>query len=117
MKIVVDLPEWATENRQSIYIFSQGELVAKKEARSNSLRELEYGPLEVKTVRCNRCGKCCMNVNDNWVFGKDKNGDCTFLGWNKTDGFYCATAQIPWGCAKGHGKIGDECCIKFEAVE
>jgi hypothetical protein len=117
IKIILELPEWATENSQNIYVFSANELVAKKEAKIGEDRKIVYGPLEVKTVRCNRCGECCMDNDELFPFGAKPNGECSELKFSPVEKYSCGLkGMIPLGCAKGRG-TKQQCIVEFVAVE
>lgn len=118
MNIKLKLPKWATEHGQTIYVFAGRELLAYKEPKKQSkFKPLVYKSLMLKKTRCNKCGKCCMNVTDKWPLGVDENGDCTYLGY--VNGEYLCFfpgVAIPFTCCRGWGSP-EECVINFEAVE
>ena len=35
-----------------------------------------------KTARCNRCGECCRQMSQRWIFGLNESGDCIHLSNN-----------------------------------
>ncbi|MFQ5822253.1 MAG: hypothetical protein ACE5I5_19920 [Candidatus Heimdallarchaeota archaeon] len=57
--IRIEIPEWAKERH--IYVFAGSEPLAIK---------LHGRKLVVKKVRCNWCGKCCIEVGADWIFGE-----------------------------------------------
>ena len=67
MRIELDLPDWI-ENH-AIYIMSGISLVAFRN---------KDGKWNVKTSKCNRCGKCCMSLGDKHIF-PTINGQCIHL--------------------------------------
>ena len=115
MKISLNLPEWATENGQSIYIFAGGELVATKLAKIGKHRKIEYEKLKVKTIRCDRCGRCCLNTTVGHKYGRRPDGSCMRLKFDEGIGYTCK--DMPLSCAIGKGEPQENCCIKFEEIK
>lgn len=110
-----EIPEWAL--RRHIYIFAGREVIARK---------LVDGPLEIKTVRCNFCGECCHDVSSNWPFGRNEEGACAKLKYEKIihadgrveEGYFCRAGGpiVPFTCCKGRHEDPEVCCVRFEAV-
>ncbi len=91
MKIEIKLPEWADE--RAIYIMAGIELVAFKIPEKN---------WQIKTSRCNMCGKCCMNLRNTHPF-PIIDGKCIHL--KKEPG-----NNQKWRCGLGiHRPFG--CCV------
>jgi len=101
MKIEIEIPEWAGE--RTIMIFAGQEPIAYK----------HYGkPLKVKTVRCNRCGECCLTVPDDKLFcGTNGEGKCNDL---RADGLCGSGVWKPFCCCVPIEKPEDYCCIRYK---
>ena len=116
----IPVPDWVDLDVSHIWVFqSQGrELIARKLAGRG---------LEVKTVRCNLCGKCCFDVGHRWIFGSDEEGKCTQLKWEsvtfqdgtRIEGFFCKAPGdlVPFSCCKGRHEDPELCQIRFEEVK
>jgi hypothetical protein len=99
----IKLPDWVDERH--IYIFAGCEEVARK---------FKGKPWQVKTARCNWCGKCCMNVKDSWKWGKNKEtGHCVRLEPYGGDLWICR--DRPFECAHGNPDA-NYCCIEWRAI-
>ena len=72
MELVIPIPEWA--EGETIRVLGGINLIAIKEPGK---------PLEVKTKRCDRCGRCCQDLPDTWVF-ETVDGVCVHLTDNGT---------------------------------
>ncbi len=105
MKIELELPEWVTERH--IRILAGVELVAYKLVHEDKFK--------IKTSRCNFCGKCCMNVRVDHMFGRDpKTNDCRFLKKNG-DIYECGLGLgRPFSCCITIPKHIRGCTEKFE---
>lgn len=104
MRIELDLPDWVEERH--IRIFAGIEEVAKK---------MQGKPWQVKVVRCNYCGRCCMNVPDNWVCGKDpETGNCQYL--TKEGSKYVCGIGRPFFCCAGDPSPEEYCSIEWKEV-
>lgn len=104
MRIILELPDWA--NERHIRIFAGIEEIAKKLYRK---------PWQIKVSRCNMCGKCCMNVPDNWRQGKDhKTGWCKNLIYYANE--YRCNVDRPFFCCAGDHTGEDYCSIKWETL-
>lgn len=101
----IEIPDWVNPN-DTILVFAGQELIAIKEPKSN---------LKIKTVRCNKCGECCMDVPNNVTpFGSDDEGKCKAL--KKTeDGWICmAGLQRPFLCMPDPNNVDEStCCIRY----
>ena len=67
MKIEIELPDWVDERH--IRIFAGIELAASKRAHEDFWK--------IKDGRCQRCGKCCMNIKNHIL--PTINGTCIHL--------------------------------------
>lgn len=108
MKIIIELPDWVDERH--ISIFAGIEEVARK--RFNEL-------LLVKTSRCILCGKCCMDVDENFKMGRnEETGHCSQLEYSEGHGgFLCKLREHrPWQCSVVDGEV-PECSITWEEVK
>lgn len=108
MKITIDIPEWAQE--RIICILAGIELLAFKPARENKLY--------VKQIRCNECGKCCMNLERHPLPVVD--GQCVYLrrrpGTALT--YHCSLGGFrPYACCSRDPIYMDECCITHEVID
>lgn len=104
MRIELDLPDWVEERH--IRIFAGIEEVAKK---------LHGKPWQIKVARCDMCGKCCMDVPDNWRFGRDeKTGWCKNLVYYANE--YRCGIDRPFGCCAGDDSEEDYCSIEWQEV-
>ena len=108
MEIELELPDWATE--RNIRILAGVELVAVKLAHEKKFK--------IKTSRCNFCGKCCMDVRGDHLFGRDpETGNCRFLQKNG-DMYECSLGiGRPFSCCASIPSQIPECTEKFEEVE
>jgi len=98
MKIEIEIPEWAYG--KPVYVIAGKELLAYQEAivgHKDGHHVVSYGPLKLKTERCNGCGQCCKDC----VFVR--NNGCSF------------GEQIPLSCVVSDCSKGfDKCTEKFE---
>ena len=111
MKVKLKLPD-GYEHRH-IRIFAGIEEIA---------RQLKGEKWEIKTGRCSMCGKCCMNVNDNWRHGREANGWCSQLavreGYRQGNGEWAVMCKLdagrPFYCCNGDGlDVVPDCTIKW----
>jgi hypothetical protein len=105
MRVEIDLPDWVDERH--LRLFAGVELVAVKLVNESDFR--------VKDVRCNWCGKCCMNLGDRMNWPVDENGTCKHLR-RVAEGWECSIyINAPRGCH--HDPIRElktgECCITY----
>jgi hypothetical protein len=110
MKIEVEIPEMEEDEHRCIRVMFGIEERAKKYPGK---------PWEVKVVRCDLCGKCCMNVVDGWKWDKDpKTGWCSHLVWNEGwKGYLCDFGRArPFSCSTGDEANKDYCCIEWRTV-
>lgn len=104
MKIPIEIPDWAIDEKRTIYILAGMEEVAHKPHGKS---------WEVKTTRCNMCGKCCMNVPDNWSHGS-KEGKCKHLVYRANE-YICGLGENrPFQCCIGDDAGEDYCVITWE---
>ena len=103
MKISIEIPDWVIDEKRNIYILAGIEEVAHK----------HYGKSwEVKTTRCNMCGKCCMDVPDGWTHGKEGN-DCKHLTYVANEYRCGLLVNRPFGCCIGDNAEKDYCIITW----
>ena len=111
MQITLDLPEW-TNQKQTLRIFAGIELVAYK---------LPDEKWQVKTSRCNMCGKCCMNFKEGRHIFPLIDGRCIHLTKEagNNDRWLCKLGLLrPFGCSAGLGKdFSNDCVESFEEVK
>lgn len=109
MKIEVEIPDFPEDELRAIRIMFGIEERALK---------MPGEPWKIKVTQCNRCGKCCMVVADNWKFGKAEHGGCALLeyseGW---DGWICKWwAARPFSCCVGDEVGKEHCSIKWKEL-
>jgi len=111
MKITVDIPDWAKERR--IYLFLGREC----------WMIWERGTIYKKTMRCDQCGRCCMNLDESWDLGtKVEKGIrmCKFLEYQRDGTWICRNKLVPFNCIKAESLPGREftvdCIMKMEEV-
>jgi hypothetical protein len=103
MKVTLDLPEWAMEGDLRL-ISNHMELVAYKETGGDS-------PFMVKTVRCNNCGECCLDVGGSSLPHNDE-GKCDHLVYENGKYFCNAGGERKVSCPS---KIKEDYCVeRFE---
>ena len=93
MRVEVNLPDWVDE--RNVRIFAGIEEVAHRYAGKK---------WQVKKVRCNLCGKCCMDIPGPWIHGRDeKTGYCKHLKYNEGwKGWLCDMGRNrPFACSGG----------------
>jgi len=92
MKITLEIPDWTSE--RDIYIFAGIESVAYK--------KFDGDKFNVKTSRCDMCGKCCA---DPPLKFKKVDGMCEY--YNKYTG--CSLGILrPFGCSVGDPYINGD---------
>ena len=131
--ITITLPPWVDE-KTSIHIIAGSEVVAKVLSPIH--------PWTVKSVRCARCGMCCLYENYGLYCREpddDGNGRCRHVEIEEVvDGipkYMCAHPDQPWSCVKGSGEemvaeryidgkhplpeglVVGSCMIRFEELE
>ena len=101
----IELPDWTKGRR--ITVFAGIESVIKRE------NDIWYK----KTSRCIRCGKCCMDVPDGWIHGKDKDGDCQHLIYEANEYLCGLGIKRPYACCIGDGHdMNVDCSIVWEKI-
>lgn len=106
MKIILDLPEWADDQR--ITILAGMEMIAQKAPWETKWH--------VKDARCNNCGECCMMLNPTDIkYAVDEEGKCEHL-YREIDGrWLCgATYDKPYRCLMDpHPGNAPNCAITY----
>ena len=110
MRITLDLPDWAQERH--IFIMAGIELLAYK----------LYGEevIQVKKVRCNLCGACCMNLNKHCPLPINADGNCLYLAGELGGKRECTLGlERPYSCSIGMHRRGrtPNCCIEYATRE
>lgn len=107
MKLEIDIPEWAEE--RNIHIFAGIEHVAKRES----------GVWYIKDKRCNLCGRCCMDVPEDWPHGYDPvTGDCIHLEGSTPDEYICGLkADRNFSCCYSEGDPDEFCNITWSEIK
>ena len=103
MKIELELPEWTDERH--IFVVAGEEPVAYRMRTVDAEGVVTYR-WYYKTGRCNLCGKCCMNLRKDWIWGVDDQGTCLRLVEINPGQYYCDPNKggRPWDCLKGDGR-------------
>ena len=104
MKVTFELPEW-TDGRR-ITVLAGIESVIK---RMN-------GNWYIKVNRCIKCGKCCMDVPDNWAHGKGEDGHCQHLKYEANEYLCKLGINRPYKCCVGDGIDMADCSITWEKI-
>ena len=105
MKLEIDIPEWA--EGEVIRVLGGINLIAIKEPGK---------PLENKTKRCVRCGECCRQLPDNWLY-KTKDGVCEHLGDNGNGATQCNLGiNRPTLCSVDQTADAVFCVTEFKRV-
>jgi hypothetical protein len=105
MKIDLSIPNRA--RGKNIHIIAGHEEIARRLGRT--------GKWEVKTVPCNRCGKCCMNMIETWDYGVDpETGWCKGLKYEANE--YVCTIDTHLCMISDHAGR-EHCCVKWEEVK
>lgn len=111
MKIEVGVPPFYESDLRSIRVMAGIELIAQKYPGK---------PWMVKTVHCDFCGKCCMNLGENQSYPiTTTDGVCDHLEKEPGDNdkWRCALGlNRPFGCSVGETDA-DYCCIEWEQAE
>ena len=99
------LPKWTDE--RNVRVFAGIEAVAKR----------EKGIWYIKTVRCNMCGECCMNVPEKWPRGQDKDtGHCLHLKYEANEYLCDLGWNRPFACCAEGAEGEDFCSSKWELI-
>jgi len=99
--VKIDIPDWAEDAYVKVY--ANTELVAYKEPGKDQ-------PVYIKSVRCNKCGACCMDMWKAAPFGHDDEGNCVKLRKNGEEWECTAGSMLPLRCL-GEDPVSDENCI------
>lgn len=107
MRLVIDIPDWAEPCH--LYVMAGIEPIAMKLAGEDFIR--------VKTVRCCKCGECCINLTRHWE-QTDAEGTCSHLdtiGQEKECGM---GAYRPFPCSIGLQEKGryPSCTVEYKKV-
>ena len=110
--IDLDIPDHAKEKR--IYIFLGRECYGIQEPN---------GDLFIKKVRCNMCGKCCMDIGETWGLGTKKIDGivcCKYLNKGLKGEWTCGANGIaPFSCCRDNVEMlaHKDCVIEYEKME
>ena len=106
MKIELDIPDRA--RGRYITIFAGSEMIAFKHPSKDVWEIIEEG--------CIRCGMCCRDQDETWVFYDEKKG-CKYLESAGGNDFKCGLgAYRPFGCSCSTSEVEDYCAIKKRKV-
>lgn len=112
MRIVLEIPDEFAEC--AIRVFAGTEIVARKWSPRH--------PWEIKTRNCSYCGKCCMNVPENWMLpiaGKNpETGHCKHLVFDGSQHRCSLEGDRPFSCCYSDGIDGGqiECTIIWQDI-
>ena len=113
MKIELEVPDWAIEDR-TLYIMSGIELLAYKSPNTNWV---------MKDGRCSQCGICCTKLNkatNTFVSINAFNGKCLFLTQTEDGRQMCGFGiGRPFGCCIGRDskEVNEKCTESFMELE
>ena len=105
MRIELELPDWA--GRSNLWILSDIEPVAYK---------LKDSPWMVKVSKCQMCGKCCSDLDENFTL-KVIDKHCEFLEKEpgKNDLWRCSLGLFrPFQCCVTQRSNIPSCTVKYE---
>ena len=103
----IKIPEWAQDS--FIKVYANTELIAYKEPGKDQ-------PIYEKTVRCNMCGACCMDMWKSAPFGHDDEGNCLMLRRNGDVWECVAGSMVPRKCM-GDPVDEPDCVIEYRRQE
>ena len=106
MAKVPNLPGWVGEKTERIYIFVNAEIIMKRIG----------GVWFEKTVRCKKCGLCCMDKGKNSAFGTNEDGNCKYLSRQTNGEYLCVHPDKPYWCIFNDGDV-EGCSIRWEVIE
>ncbi len=115
MKITIDLPEWTDERH--VWVIAGQEPVYCRLRYVDKEGNVTYKEFK-KKIRCNLCGKCCMNLRPDWIWGVDDKGTCLRLTKGNPGKFYCDIRKggMPWDCLKGDNRSSEFCVLEYEEI-
>ncbi len=115
-KLTIEIPDWAEGKQIHVFI-----------AKESYMHVGDDGTVYRKTVRCDRCGKCCrMHPDGFWIYPKyeiDEITYCVHCEKRPNGTFDCMSPVAHLGCCtdnpsnrKHKGKGHTECCIEYEKL-
>jgi hypothetical protein len=107
MKIELDIPDWC--EKENLYLIHRNELIAFKVVGRD---------WEVKKIRCNKCGRCCMvHPKKGAYFPLKEDGSCIHLVKDGKFFICCLGMEKPLACVLGEpeGKEHEQfkCSIEY----
>lgn len=116
MEIKFKLPDWTDERH--LFVIAGQEPVLKRIRRVDKQGNVTYTWYK-KAVRCNLCGRCCMNLKSTHRWGVDENGTCLRLIEGNPGEFWCDPnkGSMPWDCLKGDNEGEEFCCLEWEIID
>jgi hypothetical protein len=105
--MILNLPDWAQD--QEISLTAGMELL---------IHYIPGKPIEVKRVRCNFCGDCCMDY-PNSPYGNDDEGKCLKLRRNVHGQWKCDSKfDKPYRCLQDPQKVNSpDCIIEHDLID
>lgn len=107
----LEIPDWVIERR--VYIFLGRECWMVYEPDENQWY--------IKTERCNKCGKCCRDVPDDWQHGvQEIDGIRYCAGIREAGGeWWCEAKNAPFGCSKDKPRKipHPDCVMRYEKIK
>ena len=100
----IKIPEWAQDDY--IKVLRNNELIIYKEPGRES-------PIYEKTIRCNMCGACCMDLWGSAPHGHDDEGNCLKLRKNGDMWECTAGGMTPRRCIPDPVDVPD-CVIEYK---
>ena len=105
MKIEIELPDWC--GGRHVRIFAGIELVARSMIGVDGRK-----PMEIKKVRCNKCGQCCMGKPGTSEKGYDpETGWC--LNLKKTGSEILCDVDRPFSCCAASPSDKEFCVVEW----
>ena len=106
----IEIPEWARARRVIVLLGRECYIVKEP----NELPQ-------IKTVRCNRCGKCCQDPPEGWVYGEQQIDGITYCGAaREEDGVWHCNAgfDAPFTCCRDllRQKPHPDCVIEYHPM-
>jgi len=105
--MILNLPDWAQD--QEISLIAGLEMLVHR---------VPGNPIEIKRVRCNFCGDCCLDYPHS-PYGNDDEGKCNMLERNAHGQWKCqAKFDRPFRCLQDPLKANSpDCTIEHDLID